>query len=595
VQWQRVEAVDVHRGSTFTDGSPAVSVRARLDDRTVEFLFPSSMVSDDQLRAIAEIAMSNGSPASLAMETPPESASTSAAAPTAGSKATYGPPTSALPPPPPSTRGADEGMRPGPAETPTAQVGLTEASGTVEGSRIIPSAPPLPRLTPREVTARVERTRLTPLAVPSARRAENQGGDQIDADLAGARQSSVRPNLPPPPPGRGVSALPSAPAITPQAPPIHAAQQVAPAEAAVRSVAAPLVAPEPPRAIEVEQSVLPPPPATLPPPPPQEPATRPSYDEWVATRSETGPRPAATGPHGQPAGLHEQVAPVPTRQRTRRRSPRLTRLGAWLVLVVAVIGGAVFGLAITDHGGNSASGNNSTTPPGVATRGASGGSPKDAKTTTPQPPSLVVAGVMSRGVNLTTADLPTGWAPGAQPWVWSATAQADRSLAGCLGVPVGHLGVLTGNTEPGGPTVSDSGWVDSPTAPETGFKTYVVPIEQPTQAYDLSALSSGGAATCLRGWFASLGQSGDQIVSAPDVVTMPVHGLSGQRTAGFKVSLVTRTSQGQVGLDEDIVVLGEGRVETALVSESLGSPVATSVENAQLNGIEHRLASVAND
>ena len=209
------------------------------------------------------------------------------------------------------------------------------------------------------------------------------------------------------------------------------------------------------------------------------------------------------------------------------------------------------------------------------------------------PSDNVDASTVSGALNIIVAGLPPGWEVGHAPWSRMATAQSDTSLASCIGLPVAHLGILSGTTEPGGPHVEPSGWFTSQDG-SAGIESYVVVANSAaTQQSDVAAIMANGTQSCLQGWFASLDQAGDQIVGVPTVVRVPVAALAGERASGFSATVVTRVDGTKVQVNEELVVLGAGRVEVGLVSESTAAPPpAQSVESSELSGLEHRLKAV---
>ena len=89
-----------------------------------------------------------------------------------------------------------------------------------------------------------------------------------------------------------------------------------------------------------------------------------------------------------------------------------------------------------------------------------------------------------------------------------------------------------------------------------------------TQESDVEALTGNGPANCLQGWFASLDRSGDQILGVPTVATASVAVLPGERAVGFRAVVETRIENAEVLVNEELVVLGAGRVEVGLVIEA---------------------------
>jgi hypothetical protein len=200
--------------------------------------------------------------------------------------------------------------------------------------------------------------------------------------------------------------------------------------------------------------------------------------------------------------------------------------------------------------------------------------------------------MIAASLNIEPAELPDGWTAGKAPWARVATLQSDDALAGCLGLPVSRLGILSGNTQPGGPQVASSGWFTSPSG-VSAFESYVLMTPAvSTEESDLAVLSGNRTDSCLQGWFASLDQSGDQIVGVPTVSAVAIPAVTGERAVGFRADVVTLIKSADVQVNEELVILGVGRIEVGLVSESTGSDLAPSVESSQLNGLEHRLRSI---
>jgi hypothetical protein len=157
---------------------------------------------------------------------------------------------------------------------------------------------------------------------------------------------------------------------------------------------------------------------------------------------------------------------------------------------------------------------------------------------------------------------------------------------------VAQLGIVTGTTEPGGPKVESSGWFTSQNG-SAGVDSYVVVAPSvTTQQSDVAAIMANRTQSCLQGWFASLDQSGDQILGVPTVAAVPVAALSGERAAGFSATVVTQVRGAKVQVNEELVVLGAGRVEVGLVSESTAAQLTPSIESSELSGLEHRLKAV---
>jgi hypothetical protein len=261
-------------------------------------------------------------------------------------------------------------------------------------------------------------------------------------------------------------------------------------------------------------------------------------------------------------------------------------LGAGVVLVLAAAGGAVFGLSLTGHGAATPT---TVSTLGPSTRSSSGGEPGSLTGPATGADARTVAG----GLNIVAAGALKGWLPGNAPWPRVATAGADSSLARCLGLPVSDIGALVGTSQPGGPTVYPSGWITQ-ASPNAGFESSVeLNRSSSTEQSDVAALGGSGAASCLQGWFASLDVSDDAIVGVPTVKAIDVSRGAGESAAGFSVSVSARSGGTLKEVDEQLVVLGAGRVEVGLVSESTGVPVSPTLEAAELTGLEGRLRTVA--
>ena len=246
----------------------------------------------------------------------------------------------------------------------------------------------------------------------------------------------------------------------------------------------------------------------------------------------------------------------------------------------------MFGLAVTDNGSPPAS--SSQRSPGAATRSSSGWIAWWAALRTFRKRGPDNGGRRSEhrrcGAASRMANRTERHGPGLRHH------SRTRALAGCLGLPVSHVGIVSGTTEPGGPQVASSGWFASPIGSASAFESYVVLTRAvTTEQSDVAALTARPGSSCMQGWFASLDQSGDQIVGVPIVSAVPIAVMSGERAVGFSAAVVTRINGAEVQVNEELVVLGAGRVEVGLVSESKAALMPSSVESSQLNGLEHRL------
>jgi hypothetical protein len=255
-------------------------------------------------------------------------------------------------------------------------------------------------------------------------------------------------------------------------------------------------------------------------------------------------------------------------------------------------GGAAIGLAFQGSEGGSAS-PGSNNAPGVATRDSSGGT--SLGTSDPVllgPGANATEQSVSAVVNVDGAELPAGWRPGRAPWSRVATNGADAALAQCLGMPTSDIGIVTGTTQPQGPPLVPSLWMTSGST--AGFFSQVALNQSAsTVQSDMTALDKRDAASCLRGWFASLDLSGDRIVGVPTVVGFTPAVVAGERVSAFGVSVTESSGGATESVDEDLVILGAGRIEVAVVGEAVGESVDAPVEASLLSGVENRLLAEA--
>jgi hypothetical protein len=206
----------------------------------------------------------------------------------------------------------------------------------------------------------------------------------------------------------------------------------------------------------------------------------------------------------------------------------------------------------------------------------------------------VTAQTVADTLNIGITDLPAGWLNGSPPWARVATIQANVAFANCLGLPLGHIGIITGLSEPAGNKVLSSSWVDSSARPTEGLESDVsLTPSTSTELEDLQALSSSSAPSCFQGWFASLDETGDQIVKAPTVTEMAVPPVAGERGAALALSLVVKSDGARKSVNEEIAFLGAGRVEVGLITQSIGGLIPASLESGALSGLQQRLQAAA--
>jgi hypothetical protein len=288
-------------------------------------------------------------------------------------------------------------------------------------------------------------------------------------------------------------------------------------------------------------------------------------------------------------------APAPIATSAPERSPRRRRsMLVGVAVVVVAVAGAAIGLELDHHTGSSAVGGDK--PGSVATRSSSGGSAPVLYGPGPHASSRTVASVL----NIDLSELPSGWHSGSAPWRRVATAQSNAALAACLTIPVDDVGIVTGTTTASGPSVLSSNWVtDEPQVSTgspgfTGFESAVVLTSSESVARsDVDALDDPKAPSCLQGWFASLDESGDQIIGVPLTSRFSPSVGQAEVAAGFHISIVTGSTASPQHVDEDLLVVSAGRVEVALLGEALNEKVTSPVEASLVSGISNRLAAEA--
>lgn len=579
VLWQRVKSVEVGENSTFEDGSPARSIDVELDDRKVCFLVPVAVLTGERRRILNEIAREHLGPVGVPgpgpeLQPPAQVVVNNAPAPAA-----------VLPVEDP-VEGTVEGtvllaMPVSEPEPVPEQMLVTGSGWTSPAKLVLPpppprsdvAMPPSPKDARESASAAADLTGggrsgsagqsqqtvfFLPLAVPPARRVQTPGQvpGQPGSAFAGFNEASDLPKVPsrlPPPPPRGSSSH-----LPPKADGSDARESDARQSDARQRTAPGGFSPEEPR--------------------PSEPA--PVAVPFVGPSTTAPVEPSRTVP-----GQDPEPRSSTRRDRTKRR--RTTLLASGLVLVLAVAGGTVFGLSVTDPGRSATPTTGSTIGP--STRNSSGGEP-GALT---GPASGADAPTVAGALNIVASGLLASWQPGHAPWSRVATAEANSSLARCLGLPVSHIGALVGIRQPDGPRVYTSGWISDGSG-NAGFESMVeLNRAVATQQSDMAALDLPGAASCLQGWFGSLDVSDDAIVGVPSVKALTISVGPGERAAGFGVSVSTRTGSTQENVHEEVVILGGGRVEVGLVSESIGGILSPSFESSELTGIESRLRTVA--
>jgi hypothetical protein len=271
-----------------------------------------------------------------------------------------------------------------------------------------------------------------------------------------------------------------------------------------------------------------------------------------------------------------------------RRRPLLV---GTVVVVVLAVAGVTIGFKLDHHGSSSVFEGNR--PGGVATKSSSGTSTPVLYGPGPGANPQTVASVL----NIDLAELPSGWRSGKAPWPRLSTTQANSALAGCLGIPTADVGIVTGTNAPSGPSVISSAWATNAVHGSTGltgFESAVVLTGSELVARsDLGGLDTSRSTPCLQGWFASLDQSGDQIVGVPSISRFSPTVGAGELTAGFHISIVTGSTSAPRPVNEDILVISAGRIEVALFGQTLSGRVSSSIEASLISGISNRLAAEA--
>lgn len=279
--------------------------------------------------------------------------------------------------------------------------------------------------------------------------------------------------------------------------------------------------------------------------------------------------------------------------RDRRGGSRSSRLAVLLacLVAVAIAGTAVVALRIKDN--NTASG-------GVVIPQAPPTTAPPAPSTMTGPAKSVSALTVAEQVNLSLSDLPKGWSrvvfvPKASvpsPFA-DVHSNLDQNLASCLRLPLTHVGIITGNAEPGGPKVLPSGIfvMNSGLQPSAISLTSLVSSAGVEQT-DLAKLLQPGTAPCLDKYYASSFAS-EHITSAPLVNRFNVPQHAGEEVIGLDVH-VGITQKGRPSVyDYDVVVIGAGRLEIALGAQQDGEPFPNSALDGAVQKMETRAAVAA--
>jgi hypothetical protein len=532
VNWKRIGTLDVGAIVSLADGSPARSLELELDDRAVRFLVPVTDLDEERLGDLIRLRDAN-----LAREQEP------AIPPVAETPVEVTPGASTTPVgpvPPKATPPAQTPPSPGPPKPaprgvllppapPSSKVAMPPAPSQVESSTSEGDGASPKGSNVSKVTSTVDGTLLRPIAVPSATRVRSPRNVEPESVLATVPEVAAAPSV--------------------------SGGSLATATATPPGFDLSVPAPDP---------------------------LADTHFEDVAAES------SGASQNGSASGVIANSRP----ERTPRRRRRTTLAG--IVGVVLAVAGTAIGLELAHHGGSSAVGGNK--PGSVATKSSSGGSTPVLYGPGPHANSQTVASVL----NIDLSELPSGWHSGSAPWRRVSTLQSNSALAACFGIPPEDLGIVTGTTAPSGQTVVSSRWAtDAPRVSTastgfTGFESAVVLMSSESIARsDVDALDGSKAPSCLQGWFASLDESGDQIVGVPLISRFSPSVGSGEIGAGFHVSIVTGSTASPRPVDEDLVIVSAGRIEVALVGQALNGKVSSAVEASLISGISNRLAAEA--
>jgi hypothetical protein len=170
---------------------------------------------------------------------------------------------------------------------------------------------------------------------------------------------------------------------------------------------------------------------------------------------------------------------------------------------------------------------------------------------------------------------------------------ANQDLASCSGLPLSHVGVLTGGAQRGGPQVIPSSIfvLNSGLRPTAISVTSVVATAAVEQT-DLAALLKPGMAHCLDNYYDS--SFSTEHISIPPVVnrfTVPEH--PGEQAIGLDVHIGITSNGRQAVYDYDVVIIGAGRIEIALGAQQNDEPFPNATLDHVVESMEARAAAVA--
>ncbi len=300
---------------------------------------------------------------------------------------------------------------------------------------------------------------------------------------------------------------------------------------------------------------------------------------------------ADDGPKHDVSPAEKQKLPQKRKGNLDNRTFRLAMLLGVLV-VVAIAGTVVVALHIR---------NDQNVNAGIVVPQSTPTTLPPAPSTLSGPPESAKAATVAREVSLAQGDLPAGWTkvvvhlphtsvPSAFANVLSA---ADANLASCVGLPLSHIGVITGGTEPGGPKV----WPSSIFVLNSGLRPSAISVmslvsNAGVERSDLAALLKPGIAHCLDNFY-DASYSSEHISIPPTVNRFSVPEHAGEQVIALDVHIGITSNGHQTVYDYDVVLIGAGRLEIALGAQQNNEPFPNATLDRVAESMEARAAAVA--
>jgi hypothetical protein len=203
-------------------------------------------------------------------------------------------------------------------------------------------------------------------------------------------------------------------------------------------------------------------------------------------------------------------------------------------------------------------------------------------------------------VSLSLADLPKGWSKAV--FVGKASVpspfanlhtKASQNLAACLGLPLSHVGIITGGAEPGGPKV----WPSNIFVMNAGLRPSAISVTSlvstaAVEEADLAKMLQTGTSHCLDDYYLS-NFVGEHVTSTPLVNRFNVPQHAGEEVVGLDVHIgITQSGRPSV-YDYDVVIIGAGRLEIAIGAQQDNEPFPSATLDPALQAIETRAAVAA--